>query len=123
MKQKKRKRKGLKTKQKKWKRNGLKTKQRNRKRKVFQLKKKLKMKRKAQKKVNLTFIFYSDGIPIWDVRPLPSMPQWPPGWDDDKWVAYMTNKYNSSRKKLFDRLYKSAVRKEEMKRPRRKRPH
>ena len=35
----------------------------------------------------------------------------PPGWDDDKWVAYMTNKYNSSRKKLFDCLYKSAVRK------------
>ena len=63
------------------------------------------------KQVNSAFIFDSDGIPIWDVRPLPSVPQRPPGWDDDKWVAYMTNKYNSSRKKLFDRLYKSAVRK------------
>ena len=61
--------------------------------------------------MNSAFIFDSDGIPIWDVRPLPSVPQWPPGWDADKWVAHMTNEYNSSRKKLFDRLYKSAVRK------------
>ena len=61
--------------------------------------------------MNSAFIFDSDGIPIWDVRPLPSVPQRPPGWDADKWVAHMTNEYNSSRKKLFDRLYKSAVRK------------
>ena len=61
--------------------------------------------------MNSAFIFDSDGIPIWDVRPLPSVPQRPPGWDADKWVAHMTNEYNSSRKKLFDRLYKSAIRK------------
>ena len=61
--------------------------------------------------MNSAFIFDFDGIPIWDVRPLPSVPQWPPGWDADKWVAHMTDEYNSSRKKLFDRLYKSAVRK------------
>ena len=61
--------------------------------------------------MNSAFIFDSDGIPIWDVRPLPSVPQRPPGWDADKWVAHTTNKYNSSRKKLFDRLYNSAVRK------------
>ena len=61
--------------------------------------------------MNSAFIFDSDGIPIWDVRPLPSVPERPLGWDDDKSVAYMTNKYNSSRKKLFDRLHKSAVRK------------
>ena len=61
--------------------------------------------------MNSAFIFYSDGIPIWDVRPLPSVPQRPPGWDANKWVAHMIDEYNSSRKKLFDRLYKSAVRK------------
>ena len=57
------------------------------------------------------FIFDSDGIPIWDVRPLPSVPQRPPGWDEDKWVSHMTDEYNTSRKKLFERIYKSAVRK------------
>ena len=57
------------------------------------------------------FIFDSDGIPIWDVRPLPSIPQWPPGWDEDKWVSHMTDEYNTSRKKLFECIYKSAVRK------------
>ena len=75
------------------------------------VKEEVKNEAEGTKQVNSAFIFDSDGIPIWDVRPLPSMPQWPPGWDDDKWVAYMTNKYNSSRKKLFDRLYKSAIRK------------
>ena len=75
------------------------------------VKEEVKNEAEGTKQVNSAFIFDSDGIPIWDVRPLPSVPQRPPGWDDDKWVAYMTNKYNSSRKKLFDRLYKSAVRK------------
>ena len=75
------------------------------------VKEEVKNEAEGTKQVNSVFIFDSDGIPIWDVRPLPSVPQWPPGWDDNKWVAHMTNKYNSSRKKLFDRLYKSAVRK------------
>ena len=75
------------------------------------VKEEVKNEAEGTKQVNSAFIFDSDGIPIWDVRPLPSVPQRPPGWDDNKWVAYMTNKYNSSRKKLFDRLYKSAVRK------------
>ena len=79
--------------------------------KIVPVKEEVKNEAEGTKEVNSAFIFDSDGIPIWDVRPLPSVPQRPPGWDDDKWVAYMTNKYNSSRRKLFDRLYKSAVRK------------
>ena len=75
------------------------------------VKEEVKNEAEGTKQVNSTFIFDSDGIPIWDVRPLPSVPQQLPGWDADKWVAHMTDEYNSSREKLFDCLYKSAVRK------------
>ena len=98
-------------KQKKWKKKRLEDQAKEAEKKSVPVKEEVKNEAEGTKQVNSAFIFDSDGIPIWDVRPLPSMPQWPPGWDDDKWVAYMTNKYNSSRKKLFDHLYKSAVRK------------
>ena len=47
------------------------------------------------------------------MRPLPSVPQRPPGWDADKWIAHMMNEYNKRRRNMFDRIYKSAVRKKE----------
>ena len=59
------------------------------------------------------FTFGRDGIPIWDVRPLPSVPQWPPGLDADKWLAHMTDEYNKSRRNIFNRIYKSAIGKKE----------
>ena len=59
------------------------------------------------------FTFGSDGIPIWDVRPLPSVSQWPPRWNVDTWLAHMTDEYNKSRRNIFNRIYKSAIRKKE----------
>ena len=75
------------------------------------VKEEVKKEAESTKQMKSAFIFDSDGIPIWDVRSLPSVPQQPPGWDEDKWVSHMTDEYNTSRKKLFERIYKSAVRK------------
>ena len=71
----------------------------------------VKKEEEAKKQAQPPFFFDSDGIPVWDVRPLPSVPQQPPGWDQDKWIAHMTDEYNKSRRNIFNRIYKSAVRK------------
>ena len=110
-KQKKRKRKRLEDEAKEAEKKRLEDQAKEAEKKSVPVKEEVKNEAEGTKQVNSAFIFDSDGIPIWDVRPLPSVPQRPPGWDADKWVAHMTNEYNSSRKKLFDHLYKSAVRK------------
>ena len=35
----------------------------------------------------------------------------PPGWDQDKWENELNRKFNTIRKKAFDKLYKSCKRK------------
>ena len=37
----------------------------------------------------------------------------PPGWDQDKWENELNRKFNTIRKKAFDKLYKSCQRKRE----------